>query len=74
MKQSHQQSEKIVGVWNTFWYGILFQAAANTTGKKLTSEDYRQESYINDVTRANEQVLAEYTIDGVLGNSATAYT
>lgn len=28
MKQNHQQSEKIVGGWNAFWYGVLFQAAA----------------------------------------------
>ena len=74
MKQSHQQSEKIVGVWNVFWYGVLFRAAANTTGKELASEAYRQVSYVNDVTRANEQVLVEYTTDGVLGNSATSYT
>ena len=55
-------------------FDLISQAAADTTGKELASEAYRQVSYVNDVTRANEQVLVEYTTDGALGNSATSYT
>ena len=55
-------------------FELISQATANTTGKELASEAYRQVSYVNDVTRANEQALVEYVTNGALGNSAISYT
>ena len=60
--------------YTALWYGVLCQAAENTTGKEPASEAYRQVSYVNDVTRANEQALVEYVTNGALGNSAISYT
>ncbi len=55
-------------------FELVNSAVKASTGKELSSEAYRQASYVNDVSFSNEQVLLERAVNGSLGESVTGYS
>ncbi len=55
-------------------FALVNNAVKASTGKELSSEAYRQVSYVNDISFSNEQVLMERAVNGSLGESVTGYS
>jgi len=55
-------------------FTLIQNIFTDTTGTDLTADAYRQTNYINDTNCENTRVLMEYTTDGTMGTSTTAYT
>ena len=55
-------------------FELVNNAVKASTGKELSSEAYRQVSYVNDISFSNEQVLMERAVNGSLGESVTGYS
>ena len=55
-------------------FALINNAVKASTGKELSSEAYRQVSYVNDISFSNEQVLMERAVNGSLGESVTGYS
>ncbi len=55
-------------------FELVNNAVKASTGKELSSEAYRQASYVNDISFSNEQVLMERAVNGSLGESVTGYS
>ena len=55
-------------------FALMQTIFAGTSGKSLSSDAYRQVSYVNDINRANVQAVMEYTVNGEMGESITSYS
>ena len=55
-------------------FALMQTIFAGTSGKSLSSDAYRQVSYVNDINRANVQAVMEYTVNGGMGESITSYS
>lgn len=55
-------------------FALIENIFADTSVTDLSSDAYRQVSYVNDINCANTRVLMEYAQNGGMGSSVTAYS